>query len=167
MPAELAAPVDGHSLAPLLDGDAAGWDDTVCAEYTAEIALAPVFMVRRGAHKYVASPADPPQLYDLGADPDELENLAGDPAVAEVERTLAGEVARRWDADALAADILASQQRRRLVHDALMTGARNLWDYRPARDPARDYIRNIGTLYGTERRARLPYRDQPEPDGDG
>jgi len=162
---ERAAPVDGHSLVPLLDGGEADWNDTVYGEYTAEVALAPIFMIRRGPHKYVASPADPPQLYDLAADPDELDNLAGDPAHAGIEHELAAEVARQWDAPALTERIIASQRRRRLVHNALMTGRRSLWDYRPAHDPSRDYIRNIGTLYGTERRARLPWRDAPKPDG--
>ena len=96
-----------------------------------------------------------------------MHNLAGDTAHDGIERELAAEVARQWDAPALTERIIASQRRRRLVHEALMTGTRSLWDYRPARDPARDYIRNLGTLYGTERRARLPWRDAPEPDGPG
>ena len=47
-----------------------------------------------------------------------------------------------------------------------MTGSRSLWDYRTPRDDSKDYIRNSGTLYGAERRARLPYREAPKPDGE-
>ena len=73
--------------------------------------------------------------------------------------------AATWDSAALTAAVIESQHRRPMVADALMTGRHTLWDHRPARDASRDYIRNIGTLYGTERRARLPYREAPEPDG--
>jgi len=62
---------------------------------------------------------------------------------------------------------MASQQRRRLVFDALMRGRRSSWDYRTPHDESRDYIRNSGALYDAERRARLPRRDPPKPDGEG
>ena len=45
-------------------------------EYLAEGAIAPIVMIRRGRHKFVHSPADPDQLYDLTADPDERVNLS-------------------------------------------------------------------------------------------
>ncbi len=162
---EPADPIDGASLVPLLGGDERDWPDLVLGEYTAEAAVAPIFMVRRGRWKYIACDADPPQLYDLDADPRELDNLAGRREHAKVENDLAAEVARRWDARDLARRVIESQRRRRLVFDALMTGRRNLWDFSPPRDAARGYIRNVSTLYGAERRARLPHRDPPEPDG--
>ena len=56
----------------------------------------------------------------------------------------------------MTAQVIESQDRRRLVFDALMTGERSLWDYRTPRDDSKDYIRNTGALYDTERRARLP-----------
>ena len=46
--------LDGHSLAPLMAGRGEGWPDTALGEYTAEGAVAPLFMVRRGAYKYIA-----------------------------------------------------------------------------------------------------------------
>ena len=158
-------PLDGNSLAPLLAGETGGWPDTVLGEYTAESAAAPIFMVRRGRYKYIACAADPPQLYDLAGDPREQRNLAGDPAHAEAARALAALAAATWNTDDLARDVIASQRRRRLVFESLMTGQRTLWDYRPPRDASRDYIRNIATLYGTEHRARLPRREAPEPGG--
>ena len=36
----------------------------------------PLVMIKRGRYKFVHSPADPDQLYDLIEDPDELRNLA-------------------------------------------------------------------------------------------
>ena len=45
-------------------------------EYLAEGAIAPLVMIKRGRYKFVYSPADPDQLYDLAEDPDELRNLA-------------------------------------------------------------------------------------------
>ncbi len=150
------APSDGASLVPLMRGDADGWPDTVLGEYLAEGAVAPIFMVRRGQYKYIACETDPPQLYDLSADPRELANLAGTPGHAEPEKSLAKIVATRWDSAALSERVIASQKRRRLVFEALTTGARTPWDYRPPRDASRDYIRNNAGLYDTERRARIP-----------
>ncbi len=144
------------SLAGLLAGDETGGPEAVAGEYLAEATTAPCFMLRRGRYKYIACETDPPQLYDLEADPHELANLAGSAVHAEAEAALAAETTRRWDPAGLRADILASQRRRRLVHEALMTGERTLWDHRPPRDPARDYIRNLGGLYETEARAWLP-----------
>ena len=161
------APVlDGHSLAPLMAGGGADWPDTVLAEYTAESAVAPLFMARRGPYKYIACAADPPRLYDTAADPHERLNLAGDPAHARAEQSLAALVAETWDANAVTAAVMESQDRRRMVNDALMTGKRTLWDYRTPRDDSKDYIRNSGALYGAERRARLPHREAPKPDGE-
>ncbi len=159
--------LDGRSLAPLMAGKDAGWGDTVLGEYTAEGAIAPIFMARRGPYKYVACEADPPQLYHVAIDPHERVNLAGDPAHGEVEQALAALVAETWDSAVLTQRVMESQDRRRMVFDALMTGKRSLWDYRTPRDDSKDYIRNTGALYGAERRARLPYRDAPKPDGDG
>jgi choline-sulfatase len=153
---EKSPALDGHSLAPLMAGDNEGWPDTVLGEYMAEASIAPIFMVRSGPYKYIACAVDPPQLYDLAADPHERVNLAGDPAHGEAERALAALVSETWDSDALTAQVIESQDRRRLVFDALMTGKRSLWDYRTPRDDSKDYIRNTGGLYDTERRARLP-----------
>ena len=91
---ELAAPIDGRSLAPLAAGGGRDWPDVVCAEYTAEGVRAPLLMVRKGPYKLISSPADPPLLFDLDADPDERENLAGRPACAGVRAELEAAVAR-------------------------------------------------------------------------
>ena len=40
-------------------------------EYLAEGAIAPLVMIKRGRYKFVHSPVDPDQLYDLAEDPEE------------------------------------------------------------------------------------------------
>ena len=45
---ELAWPVDGRSLLPLLEGAAESDDATAVGEYLAESALGPMVMIRRG-----------------------------------------------------------------------------------------------------------------------
>ena len=146
---ELAAPIDGRSLAPLASGGAGGardWPDLVCAEYTAEGVRAPLLMVRKGPHKLIASPGDPPLLFDLDADPDELEDLAGNPAFAGVRAELEAVVAGTWDVEALDRAVRESQRVRRLLGAALGTGARTPWDFQPARDASRLYFRESGDI---------------------
>jgi choline-sulfatase len=158
-----AAPLDGKSLLPLLAGT--GVKKTVVGEYLAEGAVAPCVMLRRGAEKYIHSPADPDLLYDLAADPDELTNLAARPEHAERLAGFRAEVERRWDLKALHAAVLASQRRRLLVAPALATGRRRSWDHQPDFDAADQYVRTHMPLEEIERRARLPLADGGPEDG--
>ena len=89
---ELAAELDGASLAPLLDGRAAAGPRDVVAEYLAEGVTSPAVMIRRGTHKFVRCGGDPDQLYDLAHDPHELVNLAERSENADLRRSFA----RRW-----------------------------------------------------------------------
>ena len=132
--------MDGESVLPLLDGTVE--DRTVLGEYLGEGAIAPILMIRRGDHKFVFSPADPPQLFDLAADPHELENLAGDDAHAAVVAAFVQEVAERWDAAAIDADVRASQRARQVVDRALRQGRFAAWDYVPQSDATNQYMRN-------------------------
>ena len=143
---EPAAPIDGRSLAPLASGGAADWPDLVCAEYTAEGVRAPLLMVRKGPYKLIASPADPPMLFDLDSDPDELDDLAAHPACAGVRAELEAVVAGTWDVEALDRAVRESQSARRLVGAALDTGARAPWDFQPLRDASRLYVRESGDI---------------------
>jgi len=145
---------DGRSLKPHLEGGTAP-DETV-AEYLAEGAVAPVVMIRRGPHKFIASPADPDQLYDLATDPDERTNLAADPAFASIVAAFRAEVGRRWRLDVIDADVRASQRRRRLVAEALATGEPTSWDFQPFRDASKAYVRNTIPLDDLEATARFP-----------
>ncbi|PTQ12739.1 choline-sulfatase [Sphingomonas oleivorans] len=148
------APLDGRSLLPHLAGDE-GHDEAI-GEYLGEGAIAPIVMIRRGRFKFIHSPADPDQLYDLSADPDELSNLAAEPAHAATVTAFRTEVAARWDLPALEQAVLASQRRRRLVSAANMRGQLKAWDYQPVRDASREYIRSHMDLEAIEAAARFP-----------
>jgi choline-sulfatase len=181
-PGRYATPLDGASLVPQLRGDAdagasadasasasagagagagaaagAGHGaDEVIGEYLGEGAIAPLVMIKRGPYKFVHSPVDPDQLYDLTRDPDEVQNLASSPAHAARTREFLAEVQRRWDLSSLQAAVIASQQRRLLVNEALRTGRHTPWDFQPMRDASRLYVRNDQDLGDLEAMARFP-----------
>lgn len=147
----LAGQLDGHSLLPHLQGS--GGHDEVLGEYLAEGAIAPIVMIRSGQRKFIHSPADPDQLFDLANDPDELHNLAaGDQAV----NALRARVAQTWSLEKLHAEVLASQRRRLLVDAALRLGRRTSWDYQPIVDASAQYVRNDQSLETLEASARFP-----------
>jgi choline-sulfatase len=152
--ADFVTPLDGTSLVPQLGGAAGA--DQVIGEYLAEGAIAPLIMIRRGRHKFVHSPVDPDQLYDLLDDPDEIQNLAGSARHSAAVREFRAEVARRWDLPGLAAAVIASQKRRHLVNEALRAGRYTPWDYQPIRDASRLYVRNDRALGDLEAMARFP-----------
>lgn len=156
---ELATLIDGVSLVPQLGG--APGADEVIGEYCAEGAIAPLLMIRRGRYKYVHSPVDPDQLYDLRVDPDELQNLAAHAAHAERLQSLRREIAARWDVDALHNAVIASQRRRHLVYASLRNGRYTPWDFQPHRDASRLYVRNDRELGEFEAMARFPPFSKP------
>jgi choline-sulfatase len=138
----LGADLDGRSLAPAAAGRPVDVDATALGEYCGEGAAHPIFMIRRGRWKYVQCDIDPPMLFDIEADPGELHNLAAHADFAEVSEAFAAEVRARWDSDAIRADVLASQRRRRAVHAGMSAGRRVDWDYQPHRNAAEEYVRN-------------------------
>ncbi len=113
-------------------------------------------MIKRGRYKFVHSPVDPDQLYDLTDDPDEVRNLAATPAHASIVQAFKEEVAERWDLPAIHSAVIASQKRRHLVNDALRQGRYTPWDFQPFRDAARLYVRNDQELGELETMARFP-----------
>ena len=149
-----ATPLDGTSLAPQLMG-AAGRDEVI-GEYLAEGAIAPLVMIKRGRYKFVHSPVDPDQLYDLQHDPDEVSNLAAIARYAGMAQEFLAEVRQRWDLPSLQSAVIASQQRRHLVNEALRTGRYTPWDFQPIRDSSRLYVRNDQDLGDLEAMARFP-----------
>ena len=75
-------------------------------------------------------------------------------------------MAARWDLAALKQAVILSQRRRRLAFRALSEGRHAPWDFQPATEAAKQYARNLGVVLGDiERKARLPYGDEPPPDG--
>ncbi|MDB6091786.1 MAG: betC [Gammaproteobacteria bacterium] len=153
-PPPYAAPIGGRSLLPELEGGAG--PDEVFGEYLAEGAIAPIVMIRRSRYKFVHSPADPDQLYDLSSDPDERVNLAAQAHYAALVTDFRAEVSRRWVLPALHAEVLASQRRRHFVNAALRQGRYRSWDYQPIRDASRLYVRNDQELNDLESMARFP-----------
>jgi choline-sulfatase len=150
---------DGRSLAPHLAGRN-GHDEAI-GEYLAEGAIAPIVMIRRGALKFIHSPADPDQLYDIARDPGERSNLATSPKHADQVDTFRAEVARRWDLPGLDAAVRESQRRRRLVAAALSKGEIRAWDFQPFRDASKQYMRNTMDLDALEAMARFPRSVRP------
>ncbi|MCV9914632.1 choline-sulfatase [Burkholderia pseudomallei] len=146
--------VDGRSLVPHLRGE--GGHDEAFGEYLAEGAIAPIVMMRRGSHKYIHSPADPDQLFDLRNDPRELDNLANTPAAAKHVAAFRMERVARWDLDALHQQVLASQRRRRFHFEATTQGRIRSWDWQPFQDASQRYMRNHLELDALEAAARFP-----------
>src|SRR5712671_4820231 len=149
-----AAFIGGRNLLPAIEGREVR--DEVIGEYLAEGAIAPIVMIRRGRYKFVHSPADPDQLYDVAADPDERVNLAGEVSHTATVADFRAEVARRWVLAELNEAVLASQQRRHFVYTALRRGRFQPWDFQPIRDASRLYIRNDQELNDLESMARFP-----------
>jgi choline-sulfatase len=144
---------DGQSLVGHLSG--AGGRDEVIGEYTAEGARAPLMMIRRGTLKFIHSPGDPDQLYDLKTDPLEQHNIASDGAQAARVAALRKECARRWNMDEISQAVIASQRRRRYLNEVLR--AQNVsWDYQPPHDARNQYIRNTVPIFELEMRSRFP-----------
>ena len=151
---ERAAPLDGRSLCGEIGG--VPGEDEVIGEYLAEGAIAPLVMIRRGRFKFVHSPGDPDQLYDLAEDPDELRNLARSAEHAPQVRGFLAEVGKRWNLSEIHAAVIDSQRRRHLVYRALRTGRFTPWDHQPLKDASKLYVRNDTDLGDLETMARFP-----------
>lgn len=152
VPAESA---QTSSLVPLLEGAGTPGRDPVVAEYLAEGAVAPCFMVLKDRCKYIFSDPDPPMLFDLETDPSERVNLAGNPGCRALEKELHAEVERRWDRNRIKQDVIANQRQRRIVFEAQSRGRHTPWDYQPLEDASRQYMRNHLLLDDLEQGRRL------------
>ena len=139
--------LDGASLWPSLSRGTAPKGE-VLGEYCGEGYEAPVAMIRRGRHKFVHGPGLETELYDLAADPNELRNLAREASARPLVARLSAEAEERWNFAVLRAAVLASQRRRRLVHQALVTGRVAPWDFAPRIDAAGLYYRNYQPVAG-------------------
>jgi choline-sulfatase len=116
-------------------------------------------MIRRRRYKFIHSPVDPDQLYDLANDPDERVNLATKADYAPQTREFRTEIANRWQLQNLHEAVIANQRQRHFVYPALRAGRFQPWDFQPLRDASRLYIRNDQELNDLETMARFPRLD--------
>jgi choline-sulfatase len=151
---KLARTVDGRSLYPLLDGASEDSRATIVGEYLAEGVVAPMYMVRRGQWKYIHTPTDPDQLFDVKADPDELRNLADSNAT--LTKAFRSEIEERFDIAQITAKVLESQQARHMMFAALRRGEHFPWDFQPLRDASEQYTRNHMSVTDRDLRSRYP-----------
>jgi len=158
---DLAAPVNGNSLLPLMTGKADDWPDIAVSEYSDMGVCAPCRMVRAGELKYVYTHGHPSLLFDLHKDPLELNNLSGHPVYRSEEARLKARLLLDWDPERLHERILQSQAERRLIYEAMgKAGERNNWSYLVRPDDNRRFVRGGGDVEGTvavKGRARYPY----------
>jgi len=154
---EYITPIDGHSLLPDLSGTNkdSNIERIVKAEYLAEGAIAPIVMIRQDRFKFIHSPVDPDQLFDLKNDPNELHNIANEQKT--VVSDLCLKINRHWgDLQLLHKQVLASQRRRIFVAKTLATGSYTAWDWQPVRDARNMYVRSHMPLDDIEAMARFP-----------
>lgn len=89
-------------------------------EYLAEGVRAPQVVLVRGSRKLVRTLGEPDLVYDVEDDPGERLPIE--------DAALSAAADARWDLEALDRQVRESQQRRRLVADALATGRVTQWD---------------------------------------
>ncbi|MFD0917274.1 choline-sulfatase [Pseudahrensia aquimaris] len=155
---EVPNEIDGMSLLPTLEGK--GESRQIIIEYAAEGSIAPMVMLREGAMKLTVCPVDEDQLFDMEKDPLELTNLAQDPAYSETLAAMRAVIDSAYDFDAFNDDVIASQQRRLVVYDALRNGSYYPWDHQPLQLASERYMRNHKDLNVLEANARYPKFDE-------
>jgi choline-sulfatase len=89
-------------------------------EYLAEGVRSPQVVLVRGSRKLVRTLGEPDLVYDVQEDPGERAPLE--------DAALSATADERWDLESLDRRVRESQERRRLVADALRTGRVTAWD---------------------------------------
>jgi len=153
-------PVDGLSLWPQCLGEQEVDGKTAVSEYLAEGTSAPMLMLREGQYKYICCDTDPELLFDIQSDPDELKNLAEDPSSQDLMKRFRSVAANHWNSKTLKQEIIKDQNRRRMVHAALVKGKRTDWDYTPDQNASEEYTRAHMDLTQHDIRSRFP---RPKP----
>ena len=152
--------LDGIDITSLIGAEVTAPERPVYAEMLCEGILAPIFMIRRGRYKFITSTGDPDMLFDVEADPDERNNLAAHPDHAETIGEFTREAAELWDSEALAEDIVRSQQRRLLIRHAHSLGAPPSWEFMPNGDGETRWYRGEGN-YNEWALEHLPVAGRP------
>ena len=153
-------PLQGRSLLPLCEGNAANDPNCAISEYLAEGTGAPMLMIRRGRYKFITCPTDSDQLFDLEFDPSEVNNLVEAPEETRRLTEFQAEARQHWDAEALRKRVIRDQERRRRVHAALRIGRYQSWDFDPKRDASTEYTRSHLDLTKFDITSRFP---RPKP----
>jgi choline-sulfatase len=156
----VATPIEGADMTPLMTGTGASWSDVVISEYSDMGVCAPCRMVREGHYKYTYTHGHPEMLFDLEADPLEHRNVAGQPQVAAIEQRLKSIALDGWDPDAMNVRILQSQAQRQLIWDVVKRDKHDNWSYEFRKNDKHRYVRGGGDAEGTNAvkgRARFPY----------
>jgi choline-sulfatase len=148
----------------MLHGEDDSRPDEAMVEFTAEGAIAPCLILRKGPYKYVYSEPDPGMLFNVENDPGEQENLCGNPEHAAVEQEMLADILGRWDPQEIKQDIIESQQRRHFIQGVMMSGRPAPWDYQPLRDASHQYLRSGGSPTMVKGLARFPYMEPVPPD---
>lgn len=89
------ANLDSRSLVPVLKNDCAPWPQQMMCQNHGAYWLCSQRMLRWRHYKYVFTPADSDELYDLAADPHELQNRIDDPTFAQVKTQLQRQLLQR------------------------------------------------------------------------
>ena len=161
---ELSDEIEGHSLVGLMSGEPASWPSRVFAEYTADGAIAPCFMVRDGDLKLIWSQPDGAQLFDLSDDSHEQHDRADDPEFLAAKERLLDVVRGQWHPEALRDRILVSQHRRLFLITACSAAGLPSWDFQPSVDAAKQYVRSGMSPATAKGKARFPPQDPVPPD---
>lgn len=149
----LARAIDGRSLVPLCNGAAEDPNHTAWGEYLAEGAIAPLYMLRRGPWKFIHSPVDTDQLFNIDDDPEEQTNLApGNPLAAQMR----AEVETKFDIPRIHEAVLQSQKARLMMFEAMKNGSLFPWDFQPLRKASEQYTRNHMSVTDRDLKSRFP-----------
>ena len=122
--------MNGCSLVPALTGDPIK-DRTVPAEFLAEGVFDPTFLLIKDRLK----------LFYRKIEPNELTNQAQNPVYQDELAEMLSRARDSWDAEALKRQIIADQNRRRLVQKAHQISAPPVWDFQPYTDASQQYVR--------------------------
>lgn len=136
----LAAPMEGRSLVPALDGKPLDVIPII-SEYHGEGIMRPSFMVRQGDWKYIYCHRSEPQLFNLAEDPQEWNNRAGDPDCAEIENRLNAVITGgRFDLDRIEREVHDRLAMKHVVNAAMAANG-TAWDYEVRPNAAAQYVR--------------------------
>ncbi|MET3174634.1 UNVERIFIED_ORG: choline-sulfatase [Arthrobacter sp. UYCu721] len=158
--------LDGTSLAPGLLNDGQLDISTVAfVEGHDNATIAPRFMVRKGGYKLVYSEAYEPMLFNLETDANELDNLAGREEYRDVELHLRDLIFDRFDIADLRQRIIASQNDRRLVTQALSLGQSRNWKVGSTIDASSRFVLSGDAFPDVERRGYVLQQQEASLEG--